>query len=125
MASSPCFSRTHSHACSVSLPSRPHPLAPEFDKILCGLRSSEAFTSASITSQFNGLNDLHDCLHDLLLSLEAQKTLARECYERSVNEILDGSLRLLDGCEAAKSALLVTKHYVQELQSALRRRSSD
>ncbi|PQM36027.1 uncharacterized protein Pyn_25738 [Prunus yedoensis var. nudiflora] len=50
-----------------------------------------------------------------------QQALAQEQNEKWTNELLDGSLRLLDICIAAKDALLQTKECVQDLQSIMRR----
>uniref|UniRef100_A0A7N2LJQ3 Uncharacterized protein n=1 Tax=Quercus lobata TaxID=97700 RepID=A0A7N2LJQ3_QUELO len=87
------------------------------------LRDLEA-TSSSLTSicqKLNGLQDLHDCVDKLLL-LPFTQTFAQEQCEKLVNEMLDGSLRLLDICDMARDALLQTKECTRELQSTLRRR---
>ena len=41
-----------------------------------------------------------------------------------MDEVFDGSLRLLDLCSAAKDGVIHTKECVRELQSLVRRRSS-
>ncbi|KAM6541123.1 hypothetical protein CsatB_005570 [Cannabis sativa] len=110
------------HVRSNSFPSKQHPLISEFDGILRS--SAEASSSTSITSKLNSLQDLHDCLDKLLLLPLNQQALSKEHNEKSLNEILDGSLRLLDICNTAKDALLLTKESTQELQSILRRRRS-
>ncbi|KAF4368300.1 hypothetical protein G4B88_008604 [Cannabis sativa] len=110
------------HVRSNSFPSKQHPLISEFDGILRS--STEASSSTSITSKLNGLQDLHDCVDKLLLLPLNQQALSKEHNEKSLNEILDGSLRLLDICNTAKDALLLTKESTQELQSILRRRRS-
>ncbi|KAJ7967098.1 hypothetical protein O6P43_011403 [Quillaja saponaria] len=48
--------------------------------------------------------------------------LSQESQEKWVDELLDGSLRLLDVCTAAKDSLLYTKECARELQSIIRRR---
>ncbi|ONH92436.1 hypothetical protein PRUPE_8G175300 [Prunus persica] len=98
------------HTRSNSFPSRPHPVVQEIDEHLCRLRSSEATStsSSSISHKLSGLQNLHD-------------SLAQEQNEKWTNELLDGSLRLLDICSAAKDALLQTKECVQDLQSIMRR----
>ncbi|KAL6346826.1 hypothetical protein AAG906_002942 [Vitis piasezkii] len=111
------------HARSISLPSTPHPLIPEFDEILCRLRASEATSSSSsISHKLSGLRDVHDCVDDLLLLPFTQQTLAQNRHEKWVDELLDGSLRLLDICGAAKDSLLQTREGAHELQSSMRRR---
>ncbi|XP_030501393.2 uncharacterized protein LOC115716677 [Cannabis sativa] len=112
------------HVRSNSFPSKKHPIIPEFDALLCRLRSSEATSSSSsyVSSNLNGLQDLHDCL-DKLLSLPLnQQALSKEQNQKKVDVVLDGSLRLLDLCNTAKDALLQMKESTQELQSAMRRK---
>ncbi|XP_062021135.1 uncharacterized protein LOC133737630 [Rosa rugosa] len=112
------------HTRSNSFPSRSHPLIQEVDEQLCRLTSFEASStsSSSISHQLNCLQDLHDCV-DILLQLPlTQQALAQEKHEKWANELLDGSLRLLDICSTAKDALLLTKECIQNLQSIVRRR---
>ncbi|XVE93975.1 hypothetical protein REPUB_Repub01dG0240600 [Reevesia pubescens] len=54
----------------------------------------------------------------------SQQSLAQEQHKEWVNELLDGSLRLLDLCTTAKDVVLQTKKSSQEIQSVLRRRRS-
>ncbi|BFG42429.1 uncharacterized protein Pyn_01858 [Prunus yedoensis var. nudiflora] len=111
------------HTRSNSFPSRPHPIVQEVDEHLCRLRSSEVTsTSSSISHKLTGLQELHSCVDRLLQLPLAQQALAQEQNEKSTNELLDGSLRILDGCSSAKDALLQTKECVQDLQSIMRRR---
>ncbi|CAM8923948.1 unnamed protein product [Rhodiola kirilowii] len=126
-ASSPKIFRTSFHARSVSLPSRPHPTVPEYDEILCRLNSSDSASSSSssIRNHLDALQDLHNCVDSLILLPESQNALARECSGKWVDEVLDGSLRLLDVCEIAKDSLLMTKECTHELQSSLRRKGED
>ncbi|EXB95396.1 hypothetical protein L484_014369 [Morus notabilis] len=112
------------HTRSISFPSSQHPLIPEFDEQLCRLRSSEAASSSStsLSSKVSGLQDLHDCVDKLLLLPLNQQALSKQPNEEWVDELLDGSLRLLDMCNTAKDALQQTKESTQELQSIIRRR---
>ncbi|KAL0009287.1 hypothetical protein SO802_010789 [Lithocarpus litseifolius] len=68
-----------------------------------------------------GLQDLHGCVDNLLL-LPFSQALAQEQNQKWFNELLDGSLRLLDVCGIARDALLQTKECTHELQSTLHRR---
>ncbi|WJZ83533.1 hypothetical protein VitviT2T_003204 [Vitis vinifera] len=127
MAYSPLNLKAQYHVRSISLPSRPHPLIPEFNEHLCRLRASQAASSSSsssssISHRLRGLKDLHDSVDDLLLLPLTQQTLAQHRHEKWVDELLDGSLRLLDVCGTAKDALLQTREHSHELQSSLRRR---
>ncbi|KAH7518299.1 uncharacterized protein LOC107427260 [Ziziphus jujuba] len=113
------------HVRSNSLPSRPHPVIPEFDEQLYRLRASDASSSSASTStrcKLNGLGDLLECVERLLSLPNNQKALSQEQHEKQVDQILDGSLRLLDACNIAKDALLQTKESTQELQSIIRRK---
>ncbi|XP_062175984.1 uncharacterized protein LOC133881035 [Alnus glutinosa] len=114
---------TSYHARSNSLPSRPHPLIPLVQEHLCRFKASEATSSSSSFSRnITGLQDLHDCIEELLLLPYTQQSLAQKQHERCINELLDGSLQLLDLSNTAKDALLQTKECIQELQSIMRRR---
>ena len=109
MALSPLNPKAYYHARSISLPSRAHPLIPEFDELFHRLRASEATSSSSLSSSIShklcGLRDLHDGVDNLLLLPFTQQTLAQSCHEQWVDELLDGSLRLLDICGMAKDAM--------------------
>ncbi|KAK6240653.1 hypothetical protein SCA6_006042 [Theobroma cacao] len=123
MATSPLNIQPSYHSRSNSLPSRQHPLTSQIDENLSRLRASEAAsTSASIGHKLNGLQDLHECV-DMLLQLPlTQQALAQEQHLACVEDLLDGSLLLLDACSTAKDALLQSKECIQELHSILRRR---
>ncbi|CAN1770851.1 hypothetical protein LINPERHAP1_LOCUS11719 [Linum perenne] len=109
------------HARSNSFPSRPHPTVSEFDEQLCRLRQSQAAsTSSSISHKLNGLQDVYECVDKLIQLPSTQQAMIHD-----QNELLDGSLRMLDMCNTAKDALSQMKESVAELQSAIRRRQSD
>ncbi|KAE8654356.1 putative serine/threonine-protein kinase [Hibiscus syriacus] len=120
MDSSALNQKSNFHARSNSLPSRPHPLIPQIDELLCRLRSNEAATSSSsINEKLNGLRDLYELVHSFLQLPNTQKSLAQN---RNDNELLNGSLKLLDACGLVKDTLLQAKDDTQQLQSVLRRR---
>ncbi|XP_068323209.1 uncharacterized protein [Pyrus communis] len=83
---------------------------------------SSSFSSSSISHRLSGLLDLHNCVNDLFQLPLTQEAFVRERNEKWVDELLDGSLRLLDVCTAAKDALIHTKECVREIQSIMRRR---
>ncbi|KAM1243660.1 hypothetical protein ACFX2G_035890 [Malus domestica] len=111
------------HTRSNSFPSRPHPIAQQVGELLCRLRSSEATStsSSSISHKLNGLQDLQDCVDRLLQLPLNRQALAQEQNEKYTNELLDGSIRLLDVCAIAKDAVLQTKECILDLQSIIRR----
>ncbi|KAL4312987.1 hypothetical protein GQ457_01G000400 [Hibiscus cannabinus] len=55
-----------------------------------------------------------ECLNKDLIKARA---LAREQHQKCIEQLLDGSVTLLDICSTAKDALLQTKECVQQLQS--------
>ncbi|KAM5562698.1 hypothetical protein ABKV19_017748 [Rosa sericea] len=113
------------HTRSNSFPSRPHPVNQEVDEYLSRLRSSETTSTSSISHRLSGLQDLHDCVDRLLQLPLTQQSLAQEKHQKWADELLDGSLRMLDVCSTAKDAMLQTKECIQELQSIIRRRRKD
>ncbi|TQE01753.1 hypothetical protein C1H46_012697 [Malus baccata] len=100
------------HTHSNSLPSRSHPFIPEFDEKLCRLKASP---SSSISHRLNGLQDMLECVERFLLLPLSQQALAQECGDKWINELLDGSLRLLNECGIIKDALSQTKERTHEL----------
>ncbi|KAK9690640.1 hypothetical protein RND81_09G142700 [Saponaria officinalis] len=114
-------SSTIYHVRSVSLPTRPHPVAEKLDEQLCRLRSSQAASTASSSSSvsydLNGLKDLYSSVDELL-------QLPLHQNAKWVDDVLDGSLRLLDICSASRDALKQSRERLQDVQSALRRRCS-
>ena len=112
-----------------SLPSAPHPLVSQFQEHLQRLKDSEATTtslsSSSISQKLIGLQDLHNYADKLLQLPTTQKALALECSGKLVDDLLEGSLRLLDVCSTAQDCLLQTKENMHEIQSVIRRRGAD
>ncbi|XP_021903864.1 uncharacterized protein LOC110819092 [Carica papaya] len=124
MAASLSRTQPTCHTRSNSLPSRPHPLRSEAGEYLKRLRSYKATStsSSSIGQKLNDLQDLHDGVAKLLQLPLTQQAFTRVQNKAPVDELLDGSLRLLDLCSSGKNALLQTKESVHELQSAIRRK---
>ncbi|GLT43004.1 hypothetical protein SLA2020_169810 [Shorea laevis] len=105
MASQTCY-----HVRSNSLPSRSHPFASDIDEHLSGQRSSEAAsTSSSISHKLNGLQDLHDCVDDFLQLPLTQESFSQQKNRKWVDELLDGSLQILDLCSPAKDFVMQAK----------------
>ncbi|XP_038888979.1 uncharacterized protein LOC120078743 [Benincasa hispida] len=111
------------HIRSNSLPSKPHPVVAEVNEQLCRLQASEATSSSSTLCQkLDGLKDLHDCIDKLLLLPLTHQALVDK---KSVDDLLEGSLKLLDVCASAKDVLSQMKECAHELELALRRRRGD
>ncbi|XP_020203319.1 uncharacterized protein LOC109788881 [Cajanus cajan] len=116
------------HTRCNSLPSAPHPLISQHEEHLQRLKDSQAtssISSSSLCHKLNGLLDLHDCTDKLLQFPIKQQALARECSDKCIDDILEGSLRLLDICGTTKECLLRTKESMHELHSVIRRRKGD
>ncbi|KAK7341469.1 hypothetical protein VNO80_24399 [Phaseolus coccineus] len=124
MATSQLNTKSHFHARSNSLPSRSHPLILQCNEHLDRLKASHETSSSSspISHKLGGLQDLHECVEKLFQLPLTQEALHRESQEKWVDELLNGSLRLLDVCTTAKDSLLHTKECMRELQSMMRRR---
>ncbi|KAK8607096.1 hypothetical protein V6N13_052843 [Hibiscus sabdariffa] len=124
MATSPLNVHPSFHARSNSLPSSQHPITSQIDENLNRLTASQSAStsSSSIGHQLNRLQDLYDSV-DMLLQLPlSQQALAQEQKKKFVEQLLDGSLIILDVCGTATDALLQLEECTQELQSVLRRR---
>lgn len=123
-ASSPLNPKSQYHVRSNSLPSRPHPLIQHCNTHLGRLATSDATSSSSssISLKLSGLEDVHDCVDKLLALPLTQKAFVQGRNEKWVDELLDGSLKLLDLCSVAKDAVIHTKECAREVQSIIRTR---
>ncbi|KAF8105277.1 hypothetical protein N665_0160s0013 [Sinapis alba] len=116
------------HVRSNSFPSRTHPQAAHVDEQLARLRSSEeASTSStySICKRIDNLQELHESLGKLICLPVTQQALAQGQNKKAVEQLLDGSLRILDLCNISKEALSHMKEGLMEIQSILRRKRGD
>ncbi|XP_028767912.1 uncharacterized protein LOC114725551 [Neltuma alba] len=114
------------HMRSSSFPTGPHPLVSQFEEHLNRLKSSDsASSSSSLSHRLSGLQDLQDSTNELLQLSTTQQVFAQACSQKWVDELLDGSLRLLDICSTAKDCLLQSKESVCEVQSAIRRKGAE
>ncbi|KAJ4729005.1 hypothetical protein OWV82_001854 [Melia azedarach] len=109
------------HTLSNSFPTRSHPFTSEVDQHLSRLSSSQ---SAS-TSSLHDLQDLYDSVDKMLQLPLIQQALGKGQDRKLVDELLNGSLRILEIFSIPQNALVQSKESVQELQSVLRRRRGD
>ncbi|KAK6939247.1 Protein BPS1, chloroplastic, partial [Dillenia turbinata] len=110
------------HTRSISLPSRSHPLTATLEDHLCRLRVSKASSSSSICCRLNDLKDLYGHIEDLLQLPQTQQSLSQKRNEKWVEEVIDGSLRMLDICSTTREIFSQMKESIQELKSSLRRK---
>ncbi|KAL3613862.1 hypothetical protein CASFOL_041936 [Castilleja foliolosa] len=105
-------SQNHHHGRSLSLPSNlQNPTISQFNDNLVKIDS------------INGLKSLYNNIDDLLLSPHIQHVISRERNEKwVVDRVVDAYIRLLDACTTTKDVVSQTKHDVQHLLSALRRK---
>lgn len=132
MAGSLVMPKNSYHVRSTSMPSRSHPLALRVEDQLNKLKDDGASASSSSTSnnstmamlheRLSGLQDLYDCLDELIHSPLTQQALVRHRCGKWVDEMLDGSLRVLDVCGTARDVLMQMKGHAMDIQLALRRR---
>ncbi|PON60576.1 hypothetical protein PanWU01x14_151880 [Parasponia andersonii] len=123
MATTSKISRNTWHARLNSLPSISHPLVEGIEEQLSRLRaSSEAATSSSLCHRSSSLKDLYESLDDFLRLRHTKQALVREENNKCVQQVLDGSFRLVDVCGTTRDAFSQMKQCLQELQSSLRRK---
>ncbi|XP_038888978.1 uncharacterized protein LOC120078742 [Benincasa hispida] len=116
--------RNSQHVRSKSEPSNPHPIISQVDEQLRRLRDSEA-TSSSLCHRLGALQDLYDCVDKLLGLPNSQQALAQGTDKEVLDDLLEGSLMLLDLCDTAKNGLLQTRECTHELESILRRKRGE
>ncbi|KAK7309397.1 hypothetical protein RJT34_06088 [Clitoria ternatea] len=118
------------HVRSNSFPSGSHPSTTRVEEQLSNLKtwgatSTSTSTSNSIFSGLSMLEDLHISLEDLLNVASTQNLISHHHGEKCVEELLDGSVRILDICGITRDTVSQIKENVQTLHSSLRRRKGD
>ncbi|KAG8377771.1 hypothetical protein BUALT_Bualt08G0068100 [Buddleja alternifolia] len=115
------------HSRSNSFPSQSHPIVNDVEDHLRRLRASEA-TSTSATSiceNLASLRDLHECINNMIQMSSIEQALSHEQGQNWINELLEGSLRLVDLCEFSREVVSLTKESVQDLKSSIRRNGGE
>lgn len=113
---------------SISLPSRPHPTTATVDGELNKLKSwetSSTSSSGSIWAGISGLEELCVSVDELLSMASTWPVLSCNQGERFTDELLDGSVQLIDICGSAREILLCLNENVQALRCAIRQRKGD
>ncbi|KAK6131428.1 hypothetical protein DH2020_034831 [Rehmannia glutinosa] len=115
------------HLRSNSFPSQSHPVINDVEDQLCRLKASqEASTSTtSVCANLASLSELHDGINNLIQKFSVQQALSHEQGQNWINELLEGSLRLVDLCGFSREVVCFTKESIQELESSIRRKADD
>ncbi|XP_022926409.1 uncharacterized protein LOC111433572 [Cucurbita moschata] len=118
---------TKYHARSISLPSKSHPSTVKVEEELRKMKTWEScsFSSSSVCGALLGLQDLYDSIDELLKMGSTHQILSCPQLKQLVDELLDGSVKLLDVCSLAKDMAFQTQQHVGALYSAVRRRKGD
>lgn len=114
---------------SISFPCRSHPSTIRIEQELNNLKTWEAAslvpTEGSIYEGLKGLALLYTCVNDHLNLPLTQQALSCHRNEKWVDELLEGSVRLLDVCGLSKDMVSQIGDHVRDIQCALRRRKGD
>ena len=97
------------HFRSNSFPNGSHPSTITVEEELNKLKTWEATstsTSKSIGIGLSLLQDLHTCLEGLLNMGSTQKLISNHQGEKCMEELLDGSVRILDICGITRDTML-------------------
>ncbi|KAL7117649.1 hypothetical protein ACP275_03G085400 [Erythranthe tilingii] len=111
---------TANHSRSNSFPSQSHPAIECVEDHLCRFRADSE--STSVCSKLASLRNLHECINDLIQMPSVQQTLSQGNW---INELLEGSLKLVDLCAISREIVSLTKESVQDLESSIRRNKAE
>lgn len=109
---------------SISLPVRSHPSTLKIEEQLTRIQSCCASSSLSsvLDGQLSPLRGVYISLDDLLHMPSTHQLFSLNRHHKCMDQVLEGSMEMLDVCEILRDAVLQIKEQVQALQSALRRR---
>ncbi|XP_073287200.1 uncharacterized protein [Primulina huaijiensis] len=93
----------------------------EIQDHLCWLRGSEVTSVKSICSNLACLVNLHEGIKNLIQFPSIQQAISHDQCGTWIDEILEGSLRLLDLCGFSRDVVCLTKDSFQNLESSIRR----
>ncbi|GER26135.1 hypothetical protein STAS_01776 [Striga asiatica] len=111
------------HSRSNSFPSQSHPIINDIQNKLERLKASKATSTSSICANLASLKDLYDDINNMIQMPTVQQTLVREQGQSWINELVNGSLKLVDLCSISRDIVVLTKESVQELESSVRRQA--
>ncbi|KAL6524922.1 hypothetical protein OROMI_030515 [Orobanche minor] len=107
---------------SNSFPSQSHPVINDVEDHLNKLRkASRATSTSSICASLASLRDLHDGINSIVRMPSIRQAIVHGQGETWMNELLEGSLGLVDLCGFSRDIVQLTKESIQELESSVRR----
>ncbi|KAM7524011.1 hypothetical protein LguiA_013913 [Lonicera macranthoides] len=114
---------------SISLPTRIHPttlrVEEELNKLKTREISSTQPTAKAICNNLSSLEELYKCVDDLLNLPMTQQVISQHKLEKWVDELLDGSIKILDICGNTMDLVSQMKEHLGDVCSCLRRRKGD
>ncbi|OWM68265.1 hypothetical protein CDL15_Pgr004747 [Punica granatum] len=128
MACSSPKNHTKYHLRSISLPSKLHPtnlkIEDELNKLVSWSTTSCISSSTSVLEGLSCLEELYISLEEVLQTRTTQQILSKNQQEKCIEEVLEGSVKILDVCAVSRELMSQTKEQVRDLQSTLRRRKA-
>ncbi|KAF3530624.1 hypothetical protein DY000_02036484 [Brassica cretica] len=108
---------------SISLPSRSHPSTAGIEEALNKVKAINTTpgSSESVLMALAGLEELYNCTEEFLKMGSTQRVLSSDGSE-FMEEMLDGSLRLMDICNISRDLMVETHEHVRGVQSRVRRK---
>ncbi|EOA18278.1 hypothetical protein CARUB_v10006777mg [Capsella rubella] len=109
---------------SISLPSRSHPSTTGIEEALHKVKKINTTTdsSESILMSLAGLEELYNCTDEFLKMGLTQRVMSSSDGSEFMEEMLDGSLRLMDICSVSRDLMVETHEHVRDVQSCVRRK---
>ncbi|CAN6918020.1 unnamed protein product [Brassica oleracea] len=108
---------------SISLPSRSHPSTAGIEEALNKVKAINTTpgSSESVLMALAGLEELYNCTEEFLKMGSTQRVLSSDGSE-FMEEMLDGSLRLMDICNISGDLMVETHEHVRGVQSCVKRK---
>ncbi|XP_048633074.1 uncharacterized protein LOC111200611 [Brassica napus] len=112
---------------SISLPSKSHPSTTGIEEALSKVKAINTTTgsSESILMALASLEELYSCTEEFLKIGSTQRVMSSSDASEFMEEMLDGSLRLMDTCSVSRDLMepgRYTHEHVRGVQSCVRRK---
>ncbi|WZY86469.1 hypothetical protein YC2023_032853 [Brassica napus] len=95
---------------SISLPSKSHPSTTGIEEALSKVKAINTTTgsSESILMALASLEELYSCTEEFLKIGSTQRVMSSSDASEFMEEMLDGSLRLMDTCSVSRDLMVET-----------------